>query len=291
MAGRRRSVDVELTLISARDLKNVNWRYGALRAYAVAWVDPNFKASAQIDREGDTNPCWNEKISIPISMPIENAELQIDIVHEKPSELTKPLIGTARIYLNEVLDEVGFDEKLQRSLKLKRPSGRPQGKLEVAIRLREHRPQYPPSGAYAQPYGTRDYVPPQQGYAPSYPSYPPQQYPYGNPAPYPTSGPSYGAAYSQPGSYEAYGGNSYSNQSGYGYGASAPAAATAPPVYEKPKSSKYGLGTGLAVGAVAGVLGGLAIAEGADYIEDKIADDVTDRVEENEANDDYDDDY
>uniref|UniRef100_A0A2N9HYB1 Uncharacterized protein n=1 Tax=Fagus sylvatica TaxID=28930 RepID=A0A2N9HYB1_FAGSY len=37
------------------------------------------------------------------------------------------------------------------------------------------------------------------------------------------------------------------------------------------KSKFGGMGTGLAVGAVAGVLGGLAIAEGVDYVEDKIA--------------------
>ena len=39
---------------------------------------------------------------------------------------------------------------------------------------------------------------------------------------------------------------------------------------EKTKSKFGGMGTGLAVGAVAGVLGGLAIAEGVDYVEDKI---------------------
>jgi hypothetical protein len=39
---------------------------------------------------------------------------------------------------------------------------------------------------------------------------------------------------------------------------------------EKQKSSKFGMGTGLAAGAVGGLLGGLAIAEGVDYVEDKI---------------------
>jgi len=49
-----------------------------------------------------------------------------------------------------------------------------------------------------------------------------------------------------------------------------------------------GTGTGLAVGALAGVLGGIALVEGAEYVEDKITDDAADRVEDDEY---YDDDY
>lgn len=53
----------------------------------------------------------------------------------------------------------------------------------------------------------------------------------------------------------------------------------------KPKGSgKMGLGTGLAVGAVAGALGGLALEEGIKYEEEKVAD----RVENDlSARDDY----
>uniref|UniRef100_A0A0D6QRB5 C2 domain-containing protein n=1 Tax=Araucaria cunninghamii TaxID=56994 RepID=A0A0D6QRB5_ARACU len=276
-------VDVELTIVNARDLKNVNWRYGQLRPYTVAWVDPGFKVSTRVDPGGDTNPYWNEKLTIPVTRPLQDAELQIDVVHEKPEEGTKPLIGTARIPLTEVLDEVGFDEKMERTLKLKRPSGRPQGKLEVAIRLREKRwpePQYPSPGGYPQPYGTRDYAPP-QGYPPNYPSYPSQQHPYANP---PTEYPNpYGNPYSQPSPYES---GSYYNEGSYGSGSAPPAAAYSEP--EKQKSrSKYGLGTGLAVGAVAGVLGGVALVEGAEYLEDKIADDAAEKVEEDLAADEY----
>ncbi|GLJ42101.1 hypothetical protein SUGI_0871810 [Cryptomeria japonica] len=321
MAGNPRPVEVDLTVISAKDLKNVNWRYGDLRPYAVAWVDPDIKVSTQVDPEGDTKPSWNEKLIVPVTKPLQDAELTIDIVHEKASDLTKPLVGTARIRLAEILDEVGFDQRQERTLKLKRPSGRPQGKLEIAICVREKRwPQqeYP----YPQPYSTRDYAPPPapqpygtRDYAPSAP-YPYQQYPYGaNPPPqqYPYAYDSnpppqqYPYAYGSnpPPQQYPYGRNppsgypsgpygnpypeeapvSYGGSSGYGSG----------PAYsetEKPKSSKFGVGTGLAVGAVAGVLGGLALAEGADYVEDKIADDVAEKVEDDYADqggyDDYD---
>ncbi|KAI3504008.1 hypothetical protein L1887_32552 [Cichorium endivia] len=50
--------------------------------------------------------------------------------------------------------------------------------------------------------------------------------------------------------------------------------------YREEKKSKHGMGTGLAVGAAAGLLGGLAIAEGVDYVEDEIAEDAADKVED-----------
>lgn len=48
-----------------------------------------------------------------------------------------------------------------------------------------------------------------------------------------------------------------------------------------------GLGAGLAVGAVAGALGGLALEEGLKYEEDKIADRVENDVAASIARDDY----
>jgi hypothetical protein len=287
MAGRPKPVDVEVTILSARDLKNVNWRYGGLRPYAVAWVDLEHKVSTRVDPEGDTNPSWDEKITIPVvNRPLQDAELTIEIVHEKPSELTKPLVATARIPLAQVLDEVGFDERLERTLKLKRPSARPQGKLDVLIRLREKQwpgPQYP------QPYGTRGY--------PS-PAYPSPQYPYANPPagyPYPYQQPN---PYAQPNPYpgsnpNTYGGSYYnevppvgSSLGPYSAGSAPPAPYNAEP--EKPKSSKFGLGTGLAVGAVGGLLGGLVLSEVIDHEEDKIEDRAAERVEDNLAYDDDD---
>lgn len=48
-----------------------------------------------------------------------------------------------------------------------------------------------------------------------------------------------------------------------------------------------GLGTGLAVGAVAGALGGLALEEGMRYEEDKIAERVESELEREQLRDDY----
>ncbi|KAB1204862.1 hypothetical protein CJ030_MR7G015293 [Morella rubra] len=266
--------EVEVKVLSARDLKNVNWRHGPLRPYAVVWVDPNKKSSTRIDDQGDTCPHWDETLVISVPGSIEEySTLYIDIVHAGHAEedVSKPLVGSARLKLTEVLDDAGFGERAQRSLQLKRPSGRPHGKVDVKVEIRQPRyraadpyyaPPYgvpPPSGSrsldYSAPpaYGNPYASPPQDPY---YTAPPPAGYPpyggYNAPAPAPYGQPSYGQA--------PYGGE-------YGH-------------VEEQKKSKFGMGTGLAVGAVGGLLGGLAIAEGADYVEDKIADDAADKVED-----------
>ncbi|XP_011076131.1 protein SRC2 [Sesamum indicum] len=262
--------EVEVTVTSAKDLKNVNWRHGQLKPYAVLWVDPKNKCSTRVDEDGDTSPYWEEKVVIPFNSPIEDSTLYIDIVHANDAEDTKPLIGSAKLPLRDVVDDAGMGARVERKLELKRPSGRPQGKLEVSVSVRE--PRYrAPDPYYAPPYGvpppaTRDYPAPPYGnqYYGAPPAYaaPPSGYPaYGAP-------PSYGQpSYGQP----AYGQGSYYGEPGYGQQGY---------VEEKKKSKFGGMGTGLAVGAVAGALGGLALAEGVDALEDKIADDAAERVED-----------
>ncbi|KAG6413977.1 hypothetical protein SASPL_126693 [Salvia splendens] len=71
MAGR---YQVEVTITSAKDLKNVNWRHGSLKPYAVAWVDPNAKSSTHVASDGDTSPTWDQTLLIPFDSPIEDSD-------------------------------------------------------------------------------------------------------------------------------------------------------------------------------------------------------------------------
>lgn len=239
---------VEVTITSAKDLKNINWRHGSLKPYAVVWVDSNSKSSTFIDQEGDTCPLWNHTLVIPFNSPVNDSIFHVDIVHANAAADTKPLIGSAKLPLYEL-----GDESTQRKLELKRPSGRPQGKLELTVLVRELR-SYTPSYANATPlsYGGPYAAPPQQAYGGPYVAYGS----YGGQAPNPYS-------YSG-GAPNGYGYERYNNKNDEG---------------QKSKSG-MGMGTGLAVGAVAGVLGGLALAEGFDYAEDKISDDAAEKVED-----------
>ncbi|KAF9600935.1 hypothetical protein IFM89_014062 [Coptis chinensis] len=290
--------ELEVTISSAKDLKNVNWRHGDLKPYAVVWVDPTSKFSIKVDQDGDTCPVWNETLVIPLYSPIEDSTLSIDIIHAYAAEDVKPLIGSARIPISEIVNDVGIGEWAERSLKLKRPSGRPHGKLNVNILVR--RPRYrAPDPYYAPPYG----VPPpatSRDYQSAHSSYPYQnQNP--NPSPY-ASAPS-GYPYNPPGGYPqgTYGAGQggYPQETGQGYGSvqggypqgtgqgygSGPGPEYSAVQQEK-KNKKLGMGTGLAIGAVAGVLGGLVLAEGVEHVEHKIADDAAEKVEEDSAYDD-----
>lgn len=276
--------DLDVTIAKASDLKNVNWQHGDLRPYVVAWIDPSFKVTTKVDDCGDTDPCWDDKFALPVTKRLEDAELTIEIYHDKPSDPDKALVGRATLCLMEVADAGGFDEKLDFTLKLKRPSGRPHGKIEVSVRLKERR--MPAYSSVPVPYDQGYYAPPPP---PSDHSRDWQQYP-GYSSPYPSAYP--GQAPPQP-----YYPQSYAPPSGYtGYSYAPPEPPYgAPPMQqpgysqapyygsagygEAPKSgSKFGgLGTGLAVGALAGAVGGLALGEYVQHEKNEASEDQADQ--------------
>ncbi|CAK8532676.1 unnamed protein product [Lathyrus sativus] len=263
--------ELDLTLKSAKSLKNVNWRHGANQPYAIVWVDQSNKFTTNVDPNGDTEADWNQTLILPLPpKPLEDLTLYVDVVHAGFEEDTKKLIGSARLQLVDVLG-FGIGERESHTLALKRPSGRPQGKVEVKVGIKENAyyaqgAYYPPP--YGVPYGAPAPVPasPQQQPQGSYYSAaPPAGYPqtasYGAPAP--------PQQQQQPGSYY-----SAAPPAGYPQTASYGSQSNVYVQVEEKKKNKFGgMGTGLAVGAVAGVLGGVALAEGAEYIEEKFSDD------------------
>ncbi|QCD94793.1 uncharacterized protein LOC114181317 [Vigna unguiculata] len=242
--------ELQVKLESARGLKNVNWRHGANRPYAVVWVDAKNKCSTSVDEDGDTEATWDQTLVFPLPPePLENLTLHVDVVHAGSEEDIEPIIGSARLKLVEVLEEVGVGARVPRTLSLKRPSGRPQGNVDVNVVIRASGGYRTQDAYYAPPLGVRDYSPVSQGYG-----YPHQDNnSYYHSAIQTTS-------YAQP------------QTASYGHGSE-----YAP---REEKSKFGGMGTGLAVGAVAGVLGGVALVEGVDFLEEKIADDVADNVED-----------
>lgn len=296
-------LDLEITIVSGKHLKNVNWRHGDLKPYSIFWLDPDRRLATKADDSGSTRPVWNERFVIPLTLPPNDAVLTLEVFHSKPLDTPKPLVGTLRFPLKDLVDP--DDSSKLRTFELRRPSGRPQGKIRLKLAIRERPGQdYPiapqPSYYYstAPPPPPRDYrgysaVPPQ--YASSVPPPPPPA----APSPPPSSHPySYGS-YLDP--YSSYYPGYYSNpappppprplfdrQSSYG-GPSAPVDYA--PYDQKPKSGNMGLGTGLAVGALAGALGGIALEEGLKYEEEKIADRVERDMAARDDYRDYRDDY
>ncbi|XP_057953219.1 protein SRC2 homolog [Malania oleifera] len=294
-------LDLDITIVSAKHLKNVNWRHGDLKPYAIFWLDPDHRIATKPDDAGSTRPVWNERFTVPIATPLQDSLLTLEIFHSKPSETPKPLVGTLRSPLTDLL---GLDEAASnpiRTLELRRPSGRPQGKIRIKLTLRE-RPSPPPPQITPPPsyyYSTAPSPPPNPArdyreYSPPPPygtAHPPPPPPPANTLPY-----SYGA-YSDP--YQGYYPGYYSmpppplpprpffDRTAPNY--NVPSGPSAPVDYssydhKQKGGSKMGVGAGLAVGAVAGTLGGLALEEGIKYEEEKIAERVESDIA---ARDDY----
>ncbi|KAL6291060.1 hypothetical protein ACE6H2_008570 [Prunus campanulata] len=304
-------LDLDLTIVSAKHLKNVNWKNGDLKPYAVFWVDSDRRLATKADDSGSTRPVWNERFTVPLTLPLHDSFLTLEIFHSKPSDTPKPLVGTLRVPLKDLPDP--DDSTRIRTFQLVRPSGRPQGKIRVKLAVRERPlppdyhmtppPSYFYSGAPMPPTPVRDFrsyspspysslqasaptpsaspppPPPYHysSYSDPYSSYYPAYYSSAPPPPPPRPFFDRPACYAAPGAPGGPGGPSapldYSNYD------------------QKPKSGKMGLGTGLAVGAVAGGIGGLALDEGLRYEEDKIAERVENDLRERDDYSNYRADY
>src|SRR5205809_933490 len=71
-------LDIEITVVSAKHLKNVNWRNGDLKPYAVAYLDPDRRSATKPDYSGSTRPVWNERLLLPLPLPFEDI-LTLDV--------------------------------------------------------------------------------------------------------------------------------------------------------------------------------------------------------------------
>uniref|UniRef100_A0A2P2JCP9 Basic salivary proline-rich protein 1 n=1 Tax=Rhizophora mucronata TaxID=61149 RepID=A0A2P2JCP9_RHIMU len=145
-----KALDLEITVISAKHLKNVNWRNGDLKPMATFYLDYTETPHAtHTDDSGSTRPVWNERFTLPITRPIHESILTLEVFHSKPSETRKPLVGAVKFPLSQlILSKESSSSSAVRTLELIRPSGRPQGKVRVKLAVKE-RPLPPPMQDYA----------------------------------------------------------------------------------------------------------------------------------------------
>ncbi|KAL2925242.1 BON1-associated protein 2 [Bienertia sinuspersici] len=277
-------LNLEITIISGKHLKNVNWKNGDLKPYAIFWIDPNHKLTTKSDDSGNTKPVWNQRFLLPINSPLSDAFLSLEIFHSKTSETPKPFVGSLQLRLSSLPEP--DNPNIIRTLDLLRPSGRAHGKIRLKLVIKEQPlPQQPPPPPQPQPQPQHQPQPqpshldydyqtaPHPGYY--YSSAPP--YPYTSsrsvsPALPPIPSPPHPAYPYSMGYYSGY----YPSSGARSYGAP-----SAPVDYSQfdqrsRTGGGYGVGTGLAVGAVAGALGGVALDEGLKYEEGKIAERVDD---------------
>ncbi|XP_068664346.1 uncharacterized protein [Aristolochia californica] len=129
---------LEINVISAQDLHEVGSR---MHTYSVAWVHPGRKLSTRVDPNGHTNPTWNDKFVFRVDDNFLRSYTSAIMIEIYCLRLFRDShVGTVRILLSNLLPLQTFSTATPRhiptrfvALQVRRPSGRPQGILNVGV--------------------------------------------------------------------------------------------------------------------------------------------------------------
>lgn len=130
---------LEINIISAQDLEPVSRN---MRTYATAWVHPKRKLSTSVDSQGNNNPTWNDKFVFRVDeefLRTDTSAVMIEIyaVHW----MRDTLVGTVRVLVGNLVppptrphhpNHHHFGMRFV-ALQVRRPSGRPQGILNIGV--------------------------------------------------------------------------------------------------------------------------------------------------------------
>ncbi|KAF0923453.1 hypothetical protein E2562_006350 [Oryza meyeriana var. granulata] len=163
---------LELTLISAKDLKDVNL-LSKMEVYAVVALsgDPRSRQRIATDRAGGRNPTWNA--TLRFTVPASGAG-SLHVLLRAERALGDRDVGEVHIPLSELLSgasDGAVPAKFVAYQVRKISSGKPQGVLNFSYKLGE----VTQSGAYPGAAGPAAYAqpPPAAAYPPSAAAYPP----------------------------------------------------------------------------------------------------------------------
>ncbi|KAH7571823.1 hypothetical protein ACOSP7_014694 [Xanthoceras sorbifolium] len=126
---------LEINVVSAHDLAQVS---KTMKTYAVAWVDPERKLTTRVDQEGLDNPVWNEKFVFRVDdrfLSDETSSIMIEIY--AAAWVKDALIGTVKVLTSHLFGSLLNTTSTTRyvALQVRRPSGRPQGILNLGVTL------------------------------------------------------------------------------------------------------------------------------------------------------------
>lgn len=132
---------LELNIISAQDLAPVS---RSMRAYAVAWVHPNRKLSTRVDAHGRNNPTWNDKFVFRVDEDFLHNDTSAVMIEIFALHWFRDMhVGTVRVLVGNLIppptrslhhSHRSFGMRFV-ALQVRRPSGRPQGILNIGVAL------------------------------------------------------------------------------------------------------------------------------------------------------------
>ncbi|XP_059290388.1 uncharacterized protein LOC132043943 [Lycium ferocissimum] len=130
---------LEINVISAQDLEPLSKK---MKTYAAAWIHPTRKLATGVDVEGGNNPTWNDKFVFRVDEEFlrqDNSAVHIEIysVHW----FRDSLVGTVRVLVGNLIPPIRTHHRTHHlgmrfvALQVRRPSGRPQGILNIGVAL------------------------------------------------------------------------------------------------------------------------------------------------------------
>lgn len=129
---------LELNIISAQDLAPVS---RSMRTYAVAWVHPDRKLSTRVDTQGHANPTWNDKFVFRVDDEFLRADTSAVMIEIYAVSWFRDVhVGTVRVLVGNLVPPPSRPHHPQPhlgmrfvALQVRRPSGRPQGILNIGV--------------------------------------------------------------------------------------------------------------------------------------------------------------
>ncbi|XP_038897336.1 protein SRC2-like [Benincasa hispida] len=165
---------MEIKLVSARDLNNVNLLmkmdvYAVIKLLATDPAGKSKPKSAQkfttpVDKEGGSNPIWNYSVKFAIDEAAARANcLTLVFKLRCQRNLGDKDIGEVYVPVKELLESVGDgkgDLMQHLSYQVRKPSGNPQGVLNFAFKFGDNFPSGPIKPDPAQSYNPVSAYPP-----------------------------------------------------------------------------------------------------------------------------------
>ncbi|XP_075523837.1 uncharacterized protein LOC142556293 [Primulina tabacum] len=131
---------LEINIISAQDLEPVSKK---MRTYATAWMNQSRKLTTCVDAEGKNNPTWNDKFVFRVDEDFlgrDTSAVMIQIY--SVNWFRDVLVGTVRVLVGNLIPPPvrshGHRSHMGMrfvALQVRRPSGRPQGILNIGVAL------------------------------------------------------------------------------------------------------------------------------------------------------------
>ncbi|KAK4433135.1 hypothetical protein Salat_1075700 [Sesamum alatum] len=127
---------LELAIISAQDLASVSRN---LRTYATTWINPNRKLKTRVDNQGLNNPTWNDKFIFRVDDKFLNSATSSVMIEIYAQGWLRDIpVGSVSVLISNLIPPSVREESSSRrfvALQIRRPSGRPQGILNMGVSL------------------------------------------------------------------------------------------------------------------------------------------------------------